>query len=827
MDAISTVPFGIEEDFLTGIDALDADHRRLAELIARADAPWVGYKDLRLLCDEVVEYVKLHFRREESLLAVCRYPDLAAHRQEHAGFEARLAAFMDRLTPESPPSAATELSGLLHDWFDTHVRGADQACVPLLRARLRVGWLGRLRVARLLPALIALVAVPLIALAGVSLSHAVDRMRQASLSTRANQVIDRAITFVGDVQAERDMAVAALTQSRIGAPSGLAARRAATDVAYRTLVVSMRGMARAPSVTKALAAARKNFVASRTEIDAGFKQTLAARPWSLVGDWLNAADQMNDTVTRGSETLVLGAVSGPLATLIQARHMAGILGGLIGRERLQIAKILQAGAAVTPADLPSLVLLAGRMKTAWQAVLAGRSAGVYSPAVNAALAKADTALAKLDSMRRTVWASANDGMPPFIGAKDWVAGSKATASAVAGVVAALGQQADDAAAGQRRGATEALLVTVILGVLGVVAALYALVVMVRRVARPMDQLTGAMSALAGGDVDASFATRHPDELGVLAEAFLRFKEAFVRNRHEKLAKELEADEQSAGRRRTDSLAGRFETTMQSVLAAMDGAVETLHQSAQSMSGNAQETDRRTAAVLTATEQANDNIQTVARAGGELRSSIEEISAQVGRSADVARDAAAETEAVDSRIARLAESVGRIGEIVELINGIAAQTNLLALNATIEAARAGEAGKGFAVVAGEVKGLANQTGKATEEIAAQIADIQKETDGTVDAIRSVSQTIRSLSEMATGLAGAVEEQSAATAEIARNVEHASAMTAEVADNVAQVATAAGETGRMAGEVFEATDRLAAESRHMAEEVAEFLTGMRSI
>jgi methyl-accepting chemotaxis protein len=827
MNAVNQADFGREQDYATGIAALDSDHRQLTHLIARADRPWSGYKDLRLLCDEVVEYVKLHFRREESLLAVCNYPDLAAHKAEHAAFEARLGSFMAGLGPETTATASAELATLLRDWFDGHVRGSDQACVPHLRRKLRVGLLGRLRVARLVPALIALVAVPLVALAAVALVHAVHGMREAALSTRANLVVDDAIALVRQVQEERDLTVAALTDPGNRKPQGLRARRAATDHAYRTFVAAMGAMAQSPAVAKQMAAAYTALQADRSAVDTGLTQPLSARPWSMVGDWLSATDGLVDAATQGRQTLVLGAVGGPLGTLIQAKHNAGIVDELIGRERLKIAKILKAGAAVTPADLPPLVELAGRMANAWQTVYSGRAAGVYSPAVDTALAKARQALAKLDSMRRTVWASANDGMPPFVDAKDWVAGSRGASDAVIAAVTALGRQADVTAAVQRHAAATSLAVTLALGLLGIGAALYAFAVMVRRVAGPMDRLTGAMSALAGGDIDASFATRYPDELGVLAEAFLRFKEAFVRNRHEKLIKELEADEQAACRRRADTLAERFEEAMRSVLATMDGAVDTLHRSADSMSANARETDGRTATVLTATEQANDNIQTVARAGGELRSSIQEISGQVSRSADVAQSAAAEAHAVDSRIGRLAEAVGRIGEIVELINGIAAQTNLLALNATIEAARAGEAGKGFAVVAGEVKGLATQTAKATEEIASQIAGIQAETDGTVGAIRSVSQTIQSLSEMATGLAGAVEQQSAATAEIARNVEHASAMTAAVADNIAQVAAAAGETGRMAGEVSDATDHLTTESRRIQAEVGDFLAAMRAI
>jgi len=217
---------------------------------------------------------------------------------------------------------------------------------------------------------------------------------------------------------------------------------------------------------------------------------------------------------------------------------------------------------------------------------------------------------------------------------------------------------------------------------------------------------------------------------------------------------------------------------------------------------------------------------VSSASLELTASIQEISKQVQTATAIAQAATREAEQTNARVAGLAQAASRIGEVVTLINSIASQTNLLALNATIEAARAGEAGKGFAVVANEVKGLANQTARATEEIAQQISAVQAEAEGAVAAILGISRTIARIDELSTAIAGAVEEQGAATAEIARNIDQASQGTAQVSTNIAQVATAATETGRLAHDVYSAADHMRDLSGVLDDAVKVFLNEVRA-
>jgi methyl-accepting chemotaxis protein len=270
----------------------------------------------------------------------------------------------------------------------------------------------------------------------------------------------------------------------------------------------------------------------------------------------------------------------------------------------------------------------------------------------------------------------------------------------------------------------------------------------------------------------------------------------------------------------------FGSKMDAVANTLSGAATELSEDAQAMSSAAEETSRQSSAVAAASEEASVNVQTVASAAEELSSSISEISRQVTESSKITNQAVEEADRTNSQIKNLAEAGNRIGEVVKLISEIASQTNLLALNATIEAARAGEMGKGFAVVASEVKGLANQTARATEEIGTKISEMQVATESSVHAVQRIGQTIGQINDISTGIASAVEEQGAATKEIARNVQQASAGTAEVSANVVGISEAAADTGRTATRVRSASDKIGGEVRTLRAEVATFLSDLKA-
>jgi methyl-accepting chemotaxis protein len=345
---------------------------------------------------------------------------------------------------------------------------------------------------------------------------------------------------------------------------------------------------------------------------------------------------------------------------------------------------------------------------------------------------------------------------------------------------------------------------------------------------PVGAMTAAMRRLADGDLGTEVPSKaNKDELGTMAQAVQVFKDNAIRVKAlEDEQAALEAKAAAEKKAAMAALADRFEAEVGTVVASVSSTAEKLQVSAGAMSTTAEETSRQATAVAAASEQASTNVQTVASAAEELSSSITEISRQVAESSRITAQAVEDVRHTGETVETLALAAQKIGDVVKLISSIASQTNLLALNATIEAARAGDAGKGFAVVASEVKNLASQTAKATDEIGGQIAEIQTATGASVEAMRAIGQTIAKMNEIATGIASAVEEQGAATQEIARNVQQAAAGTNEVSSNIAGVTQAASDTGTSASLVKEAATTLGTHAGDLRRSVTGFLAEVRA-
>jgi methyl-accepting chemotaxis protein len=514
--------------------------------------------------------------------------------------------------------------------------------------------------------------------------------------------------------------------------------------------------------------------------------------------------------------------------MLTIKQLAWLMRNTAGEASLLISNGLAFGN--TGPDLrQNYTKLVGGIEGGWVALKAVADGPDFPRDITAAMTEVQTAYFEKEytDVRDGLVNAMVTGEKPKMKANEWNPFSvKHLTSAVAVAERALGTARTYAAA-QHSLAQRSLILQLVLLCAALGLTFAAMTAVTRRIIRPLHTMRDSMLKVASGDltVDTGYARRR-DEIGALANALDTFKQQAM----DKLRIEEQEREHHAGaaarQKAIEGYVGDFENQVRQTLDQLNDASHGMRETSADLSEVSTQTNSRVKVAEKASGEASMSVESVASASQELSASIDDISRQASHAAGIAGRAVERALETDNTVQGLAKTAAGIGEVVGLINSIAAQTNLLALNATIEAARAGEAGRGFAVVASEVKSLASQTAKATDEISEQIADIQRVATEAIEAIKGIGGIIGEVNEVATAIAAAVEEQGAATQEISRNTQSAAQGTRNVTENVAGVKADADAAATAAQNVKHASETLETQSHQLSNQVTEFLAKIRA-
>ena len=574
----------------------------------------------------------------------------------------------------------------------------------------------------------------------------------------------------------------------------------------------------------------KTLTALQKEFWEAMAKPKADRRPALVKEYMDTTAAMLATLDKlsGALAAAVNHQDPTIDQLLAIKQIAWLLRNTGGEASLIVSTALGVN-KVAPETRVAFTKYNGGAEAAWNALELTASGMQLPAAISSAMAATKTAYFEPQylALRERLLTQVAAGEKPEMTANQWTPVTVGRLGAAVAVAEGALDAAKDHAAHLHSTAQRSLVTQLALLVGALALAFGAQMIVARRVIKPLHTMRDAMLKVAAGDlhVDTGYAARH-DEIGALAGALETFKQQAA----DKVRIEAQERERNAGatarQQAIESYVGEFESTVRQTLGQLGDASGQMRTTSAGLSTISRQTNERVQVAEKASGEASMSVDTVAAASEQLSASINDISQQAAHAAGIASRAVGQARDTDGTVQGLAQSAGRIGEVVGLINTIAAQTNLLALNATIEAARAGEAGRGFAVVASEVKSLASQTAKATEEISEQIADIQKVAGEAIDAIKNIGGIIGEVNEVATAIAAAVQQQGAATQEITRSTQFAAQGTKNVSENINGVKADADAAAAAAEDVKQASHTLETQSQQLGNQVTQFLGKIRA-
>jgi hemerythrin-like metal-binding protein len=812
--------------FDLGLEELDNDHKKLVEYTNELNNLIKQNADnilISKILDNILLHLRAHFNREESILK--KIQDEATANKHHESHEESfnyLSQLRDRYKNEPETISGDRLLNFLHQWIINHIFNHDHKMLPdLEKAGLitnqqeKTGILEKFLDRFNLSIRIAALGIfPLLAMLYFSGSSVLDKRATVQEMDKIVQLSNMAGVFsnlVHELQKERGASAGFLGSKGKSFGDKVTAQRKNTDEKNKPIADALN-LGTSLGLKTQITHIREKLSQLNTIRDSVDAQTITVAQEvgyysALNADLLNAITAMSKI---SSDLSISNRISA-FVNFLQSKERAGI-------ERAKGSVGFGSG-KFGPALLEDFIGLIAIQNTYMKVSRAYASAETISFMDKTI---AGEAVDMVEKMRTIAISSPVSNSLDGITGPQWFDTITKKINSLKTVenymATALVKQANTV----RDTANHAFITLLTVSLLITIFILIFAFVLIHSVVNPLKLIRKSIERLEQGHTETLIAGRHKqDEIGDMARAIQNFKETIIRQNMEQTKHGIEQSVRERTSTRRLKITNQFQDRVANAIESMASAAEQLEHNADAMSKATDNARSQSAMVASAATQATSNVETVAAAAEELSSSIQEITRQVEHSSTIANNATESAHQAQETIQGLAQGANKIGEVVSMITSIAEQTNLLALNATIEAARAGEAGKGFAVVASEVKNLANQTAKATEEITAQINTIQTDTQRAVHAIEEVSETISKMNEVTITVSEAVEQQGNATQEISSNVNEAATGTRDVSNNIEGVAHSTEETGRMSGEVFNSAKMVSDNASDLKQQIDDFL------